>query len=287
MAQEIEIREAQSVKDLQYFVDMQRIEGWDLRIYEAESFFDADNHGFFIAFLKETNIPVGCISCVNYGDILGTIGSFIVEKPYRSKGYGRKLFARAMEHLGPRNGSLDSVEEQVSNYNKWGFQFSWNNKRYEGVSKGKNLYQNTYNIVPIQKIAFSVLEQYDTDIFTAPRTEFLKKWAYNLEHIAFGALENGKLVGYTVMRPGASCYKIGPLFADNNKIASDLFYSVISHLKPSQKFYLDIPLDNIDAIKLVEENKMNPIFETTRMYTKSSPQFQKQKIFGITAFELG
>jgi len=85
MAQEIEIREAQSVKDLQYFVDMQRIEGWDLRIYEAESFFDADNHGFFIAFLKETNIPVGCISCVNYGDILGTIGSFIVEKPYRSK----------------------------------------------------------------------------------------------------------------------------------------------------------------------------------------------------------
>ena len=49
----------------------------------------------------------------------------------------------------------------------------------------------------------------------------------------------------------------------------------------------DIPDINPQAIALVQRHKMQPGFETARMYTKETPDLPMNRIFGVTSLELG
>lgn len=44
---------------------------------------------------------------------------------------------------------------------------------------------------------------------------------------------------------------------------------------------------NQEALQLVKQFNLTPVFETARMYTQFSPPLDLTKIFGMTTFELG
>jgi hypothetical protein len=104
---------------------------------------------------------------------------------------------------------------------------------------------------------------------------------------AFSFVENGTLSGYGVIRKCRQGYKIGPLFANSKEIASNLLLTLIDSVEANELFYLDIPEINKQALELVSEFQMNKVFETARMYSKSFPEIDLKKVFGITSFELG
>lgn len=272
-------------KDLDIAVSWASAEGWNPGLHDADAFFQTDEQGFFMGFLGDK--PVACLTAVSYGASFGFLGFYIVKKEFRGKTFGIQIWNYAMKYLKTQNIGLDGVVAQQENYKKSGFKMAYRNIRYEGIADQNNN-PKYKDIIKLSEIPFSQLVKYDDKLFSVSRPQFLKNWIKLPESLALGAVDDsGKLTGYGVIRKCVTGFKIGPLFADNERIAEKLFRVLTTFAKKGEKIYLDIPEVNSEALKFVKKHKMKYVFETARMYTKSAPKLNFDKIFGITTFELG
>jgi len=272
-----------SRRELEIMIGWAEREGWNPGIYDAESFYSADPNGFFLGFLDDR--AISSISAVNYGGNFGFLGFYIVKPEFRGKGFGIKIWNQAIKYLNGQNIGLDGVVTQQENYKKSGFKLVYRNIRFEGTTGKKN--KNKSKLVNINTIPFNQLLEYDNKFVPVSRPGFLRKWIKQPECRAVGFVENSDLKGYGMIRRSLTGYRIGPLFADNEKIAEDIFTDLHNYLDFGTQFFLDIPEVNKSAVKLAENAEMKPMFETARMYTKSAPNLPLNKIFGVTTFELG
>ncbi len=268
--------------DLDLAISWAASEGWNPGLYDRDAFFNTDPQGFFMGFLDGK--PISCISAVSYGKDFGFIGFYIVHSKHRSKGYGIKIWNKAIDYLKNQNIGLDGVLAQQENYKKSGFKLAHRNIRYQGT--GKKYQINDDNIIKANLIPFTDLVKYDDQYFPVSRSQFLKYWIAEPESLTLVYIKNNKLMGYGMIRKCVTGYKIGPLFADSKLIAEKLFKKLNNYATGSPIF-LDIPEVNKEALELVYKYKMSPMFETARMYTKKSPEINLSKVFGITTFEVG
>jgi len=258
-------------------------EGWNPGLADAETFFETDPKGYWCGVLNGE--MVASISAVKYGTDFGFVGFYIVKSGFRGKGYGLKLWDRALESLTGRNVGLDGVVEQQDNYKKSGFQHAYNNMRYEGVTHGEeNLREG---IVAIAEDQLEVILSYDEPFFPADRQSFLRNWLTQDGSTALGLWREGDLLGYGVIRPCRNGYRIGPLFANTSEIAESLFMGLQSSVRSGEPFYMDLPEGNEAALALALKHDMRKIFGTTRMYTAEFPTLPLCRVYGVTSFELG
>jgi ribosomal protein S18 acetylase RimI-like enzyme len=253
-------------------------EGWNPGLHDADPFYATDPHGFFLGLLDDE--PVACISAVAYDDAFGFIGFYIVRPEFRGRGFGLRIWNAAMSYLGDRTIGLDGVVARQASYQKSGFRLAHRNVRYEGVGGG----EAPAGIVDLAAVPFAQVEPYDAAHFPVPRPRFLRRWIAQPDSVALGFMKDGELAGYGVVRPCRSGFKIGPLFADSDAFADNLFSALAARAEGA--LYLDTPKVNSAAIALAERHGMRPMFETARMYTKGAPA-PHERIFGITTFELG
>ncbi len=101
------------------------------------------------------------------------------------------------------------------------------------------------------------------------------------------AVEGEKITGYAVIRRCRNGYKIGPLFADTEEMAEKLFIAVNDFAEPGSPVSLDTPGINRAAIELAGRHGMFGVYETARMSSKSFPDIDVNRVFGVTTFELG
>ena len=254
-------------------------EGWNPGVHDADVFFPTDPHGFFLGVLGDE--PIGCISAVAYDARFGFIGFYIVRPEFRGRGFGRCIWQAATSYLGTRSVGLDGVVAQQANYEKSGFRLAYRNVRYEGAAGG----ETPAGIVDLRSVPFAQVEAYDTPLFPAARSRFLRRWITQPESVALGIVLDGRLAGYGVVRRCRSGFKIGPLFADSVCVAEDLFRGLAA--RAESPLFLDTPQVNRAAVELAERQGMRPTFETARMYTRTAPALAHERIFGITTFELG
>jgi len=270
-------------------------EGWNPGLNDAHCFYAADPDGFLVAELNGE--AVGCISAVKYGNDFGFLGLYIVLPEHRGKGYGMGLWNAAMTRLGKRNVGLDGVVAQQGNYKKSGFNLAHRNVRYELKSENRaaailtlesepKLTTNV-ELRPLDEVPFATVSHYDTGFFGIERPEFLECWINQPGAISSGAIDDGHLIGYGVVRPCMTGSKIGPLFANTDEIANALLVELLKETPPEGPVYLDVPEPNKSGSQLAEKCGMKPVFETARMYTKKDPELPLSQIYGITSFELG
>jgi GNAT superfamily N-acetyltransferase len=267
-------------EDVDTAVSWAAAEGWNPGLHDADCFFSADNYGYLIGELNGE--PVGCISCVAYGDWFGFIGLYIVKPEYRGQGYGIKLWNDAIAYLKGRNIGLDGVIEQQENYKKSGFKLAYRNIRFEATGDGKL----AQFIVPVADIPLAQILEYDRKCFPVDREIFMTNWFNMPNAVSLAKVENGVLQGFGVIRACGNGYKIGPLFADDERIAEDLYQSLTSHAIGAP-VYFDVPEVNRAAVAIAERHNMKMVFETARMYTKEEPKVDLDRVFGVTTFELG
>lgn len=258
-------------------------EGWNPGLYDADCFYKTDPNGFFVGLLDDE--PIACISAVAYNDEFGFIGFYIVKPEYRGSGYGLKIWNATINYLNKQNIGLDGVVDQQSNYMKSGFRLAYRNIRYEGIAHSTA--DKFPEVVGLSDVSLNEIFKYDTKLFSLPRPQFLNCWFQQPESITFAAIQNGKVAGYSVIRKCRNGYKIGPLFADSKELAEKLFLSLNNCVKSRTTIYLDTPEVNNNAVELAENYCMKKVFETARMYTKSQPEIDVNKIYGVTTFELG
>lgn len=258
-------------------------EGWNPGIHDADCFYSADPNGFLVGLLNDE--PIATLSVVKYGESFGFLGFYIVKPEYRGKGYGIQIWNAGLKYLEGRNVGLDGVLAQQDSYRKSGFKLAYRNIRYEGHGGGN--FPEYSEIVKLSTLPFEIIDEYDRPFFPASRTQFTKYWIKQAGCNALGIMQNGRLVAYGVIRKCRLGYKIGPLFANNPKLAEALFLSLRSMVKSTESFYLDIPEVNQAAVALAKRYKMKVVFETARMYTGEKPDMPLNRLFGVTSFELG
>lgn len=269
--------------EVQLAVDWAAVEGWNPGLHDAECFFSADPEGFFVGLLDDE--PVGCISAVSYGDSFGFLGLYIVREEHRGRGFGMSLWQEGMEHLRGRNVGLDGVVSEQENYKKSGFRLLHRSIRFQGTGTGDP--RSYPGIVEIAKVPFEDLLSYDTRHFPAERGRFLKRWFAQESSSGFAFIGDGRIEGYGLLRRCRTGFKIGPLFAEDGRVAESLFSALAGRADRGSPIYLDVPEPNSSALSLAARHGMAETFETARMYTRGDPGLPLGKIFGLTTFELG
>lgn len=260
-----------------------RSEGWNPGLEDAFSFYAADAEGFLAGYLDDE--IVASISAVKYDKSFGFIGFYIVDPKYRGMGFGRQIWNAALSRLQGRVIGLDGVVDQQDFYRRAGFTLAHAKIRYRGIAKACHN-SISESIIPSGDLS-SLLLDYDAGHFGFERKEFLDAWVHQAGAISNIYQTDTGIQAWGVIRKCHEGYKIGPLFADTYELAEGLFRSLISSIPSGEVFYLDIPAPNSNAQKLVQNHKMEAVFETARMYHGKDPELPLDKIFGITTFELG
>jgi GNAT superfamily N-acetyltransferase len=269
--------------DVDFAIELAAREGWNPGLHDAEYFYRTDPGGFFIG-LKGNN-PVGCISAVSYSGRFGFIGLYIVVPEHRGKGLGTALWQHAMRYLKNQNIGLDGVIQQQENYRKSGFKLAYRNIRYQGTAFPKAAADD--ELVPLDNVDFDQLATYDSKFFAVPRKQFLEGWMRMPDSRAVAMMRDQTLHGYGVIRRCRRGSKVGPLFANDEKIAETLLLELSNDVAIGEPIFLDVPEVNPAAMRLVERHRMNKVFETARMYTDAPPAIELEGVFGVTTLELG
>ena len=283
--------------------------GWRPGALDHVSFFAADKTGFFVGELNGE--PISCVSVVKYTENYAFLGNYKVDEQYRGRGYGFLTWKAAMDSINKDyNLTGHGSEEKVHVYKKTqlGFQATslWYVQRFDlvasqvGITLSDIQSPSAVTIQPACEVDFNDLLEYDTHVHVFPRQAFLEKWisAPNC-HASVAISDNGRVVGYTVVRTTlkkGDGWRIGPLFADNAEIARSLYREACGKVAaedPQGIIAVDVPygdLVNPDALKMVKELSGIPVpkMKGLRAYTKGIPSnMPLQKLFGITTLELG
>ncbi|MEI9410271.1 hypothetical protein [Mesorhizobium salmacidum] len=105
-------------------------------------------------------------------------------------------------------------------------------------------------------------------------------------HRALAAITPGGAAGYAVARSCRNGFKIGPLFADDTRIALELLEGLAGACEGGD-LNIDVPASKVDFIAALVAAGFSPTFTTTRMYKGAPPRLDTNRIFGVTTLELG
>jgi GNAT superfamily N-acetyltransferase len=261
-------------------------EGWNPGLYDGECHYSVDPAGWFVAELDGQ--IVGIVQFSNYDNNF-SFGGFLVVKPeLRNLGIGDALLRAGLSHTEERICGADGVFEMQDVYaRKYGFIFAYRNIRWEGEIEGVK----DHRFVRAVDVSFEELLEYDTHHFPAERRTFLEKWISQPESTCLVSKKDDEITGYGMIRRCVSGWKIGPLFAEDEIIAEELFLalcgSVDSGSVKSGPVYFDTPKPNEKAVAIAEKYGMVEVFGTARMYRNEVPELPINNIFGVTSFEMG
>lgn len=279
-AAEIAVATAEEVDRL---VEWAAAEGWNPGLGDAGPFRASDPQGFLVA--RVDGRPVAGVSVVTWGAAYAFLGFYICEPEYRGRGLGWAVWQTGLAHAGTRTVGLDGVVAQQANYRRSGFDLVHRNIRYGGRIDAPGVVHPA--VRPIGAADLTALAVWDAPRFGARRDGFLAAWCDgDGGRIARVFVEDGRIRGWGAIRPCREGHKIGPLFAEEPRVAEALFATLAGSVGPTT-VHLDPPEPNAAARALAEAHGLSPVFETARMYRGPAPALPLDEIWGITTFELG
>jgi hypothetical protein len=142
-------------------------------------------------------------------------------------------------------------------------------------------------VVELSSVSFERLLAFDSAVFGSERERFLRLWIERPAGHALACLDDGRLVGYGVLRPCQVGAKLGPLFADDPEVAETLLTGLLAAAGPRTEVFIDMPAANPRAQELRAGRAMELSFEAARMYLNGRPPEDVERVFGVTTFELG
>ena len=273
-------------------------EGWRPGLKDAELFLACDPTAAFVGELNGK--PIAIVRISKYSDSFAFIGAYLVDKAYRGKGYGLKIFNAAVSSVKPTsNIGLYALFHLEKMYERSGFRSHFHAARYDFhlpttiACFSEILEKISVEVKAIEDVELEDLFLYDTNVFGFERHAFLTTWLCSSSSHGYVAVNRaGSIVGYISARPTflkEDGYRIGPLFADSKAIAEKLLKALFEKLLHQEKA---APLVCMDApsklgMELGEELQGRKVFDLVYMLTKGLPNTCFEKQFGVTAVELG
>lgn len=269
------------LNEVRQVLDWAKAEGWNPGLDDAEPFRAADADGFFGCFIDGQ--LASAISAVRYGNDFGFIGLYICHPDFRGRGLGKRIWDHGMTWLNGRTIGLDGVPEQQANYARMGFRPHYKTIRWSGIAPVQPF--SNGNIVAVDADVFSQLTELDRRAFPAKRSAFLQAWV-SAPRLALAVISHGKLTGYGVLRACHEGFKVGPLFAETEAQAAELFLALCQSAS-GQNVHIDVPEGQEDFTKRLAALGFGQGFTTARMYRGVPPRLEGRLAFGVTTLELG
>lgn len=274
--------------ELDIAVEWAAREGWNPGRLDAEAFWATDADGFVCAEHDGDVIATG--SVVSYAGRFGFMGFFIVRPDLRGQGIGRDFWHWRRDLLLSRleRGAaigMDGVLAMQQFYTSGGFEFSHRNIRMSGVLRAAEA-DFDWHLVDLAELPFDDVVEFDRRFFRFERSHFLRSWINPIGGRGLAAIDGGEIVGLGVIRSCRTGYKIGPLFATHQAVASALV-DALAVVSGDNEVSIDVPEINADALALAHRHRLTERFGCARMYYGVAPPIPWDDVFGVTTFELG
>ena len=257
-------------------------EGWNVGIHDGRGFFALDPDAFLAG--RIGGATVACLFGARYGDEFGALGRYIVAPEHRGRGYGTLLWTIAMEHLGDRPLCLNAALAMEEKYKQYGFATENHGARYATTARHTPA---SGMVVTAKSIPFPELAAFDRLYFPARRDALLKEWLAMPDTHAFAIRSKKGIEAFGHIRPFATGWKVGPLFATHDDAARIVFNALQNAIPEGEPVFIDMALDNPNATHFVAGYGMTKIFENARMYRGKTPDFDRTGIYSYASQEFG
>ena len=243
---------------------------------------------------------------MKHGESLATGGYYIVAKPYRGSGFGKKLLLDCW--LSPKdqcNIQIFSLMNMKDDYQKRGFQPRWMAKRYQFTASRAveslaccQLPPSVEQILPASQVDFEKLFAYSADMMGSSQTckLLLAAWLCHLQESSWAAInKNGEVVGYLIMSETICFPKegflIASLYANSAAIACSLLKvaaGFASANDPRHKLHVDIPVDfKQEFVRILEgEIGARSILDIIFMANKEIPCKCLNKVYSFASTDV-
>jgi GNAT superfamily N-acetyltransferase len=291
------IRQASSLNDVRWAVNMCIQEGWPTREKDAECYFSAGMTPHY--FIGELNgEKISCIAVYIYDDTYCFVSFFIVDPEHRGKGYGLRTWKRAMEYVGEGpNLVLESVTSMEEIYKKSGLHREFMVRKYVLISSkiAKSLSEikppEGIRILPGCKADINKLHEYTKGILGISCKHLLASWISLDTSISFVAV-NGQLeiVGsIIVVKNDKGDYMAVPFLSNCLSTAQTLLsksVQLIVSVNPEATLLVYVPESNLFGMRMFEE-QLGGILKGAliRMCTKGHLDIQISFVFGLSSLE--
>ncbi|CAD5115969.1 DgyrCDS4900 [Dimorphilus gyrociliatus] len=219
--------------------------------------------------------------------------SFAVKKCYRGAGIGRELLEKADNIVRNSNALVNAAEGTDDLYNRKGYTLT--DFIIHGVFDvpilndefKQNIKQDTAVIIEVTNGNDKIMEEvlnFDQRVAYSKRTQFVKSWCQKSEYTLV-ALRNNKCVGYTCLWY-SEFYRVGPLFAEDNDVASLLWQKSVEKLS-GEKILVEIFEENKDALSLFAKSGLtierNKKYVNVRFNSKEIVKFNRKYVYALSS----
>ena len=292
------ITEAQSL-----FYSAISAEGWNPGLRDPTLFSSLDPRGFHAFYILDplpssttpTLTPVCLLSTLLVDDSQGFLGPYITFPSYRGQGFGSLLFDWGLTRLNPatRAIGLDSTVEQQPYYQRRGFiHTAAIEHRYSGIvqsTPSPPLLHTDHFTLPALDSRVSLSDVHA--LFASCSESKLSTPAYVSAllhlpdcHSFISLTSSNTLTGLIVARRAGLGYRLAPLFARDVDTARSLLSTLQSAVGreagPDCSLHIDVPDSHTEALQLMKEVGLCPIFQSVRMSTRTPPPVKKEWVWG-------
>lgn len=266
-------------------------EKWNLGWTEIESFYAADPDGYRMLWLD--GIPIASLASVKYSNY-AFFGLYIVVPEFRGQGYGKLLWDISMHSVKTCTSmGLNSVMNQIGNYDKEGFILSHLNTRWNASLFRRPSKKNRKPEFPLSRsVSLKDIVDFDIETSSITRPTFWKKALERQGSFYIASNDGGKIKGFAMISVCPDGYKLGPIYAANERIAEDLILKLWQYAEErSNNKYTSIQIDTTEgnprAGSIAKKLCFEPVFKTGRMYKGIQPIINEEKIFSLNTLEIG
>lgn len=256
----IEIR-LMTIDDLKLGLRLTKQAGWNQTESDWLRFMNMEPTGCFVAELNGAS--VGTTATCILGQV-AWIAMVLVDVSARGRGVGTALLKHALNYLDERKVKtvrLDATPAGQPIYEKLGFVPEYKLVRFEGITLSDK--KKPVVTKPTPEVFASIIE-FDNRMTGTDRAKMLNRLFEEFpENIRL--LRHGDIVeGYITTRPGANAVQIGPCIAMKN--AGRALLSDALTRSVGKQVFIDIPLDNSDAVEIAQSSGLRIQRPFTRMY---------------------
>ncbi len=257
-----------TITDLRLGLKLTQQAGWNQTESDWLRFIDLEPTGCFVAELDGS--AVGTTTTCILGQV-AWIAMVLVDVNARGRGVGTRLLEHSLSYLTQRKVKtvrLDATPAGQRIYERLGFQAEYELARFEGILPRRRRPEPVEGPEPaVAKVTpeiFADIIEFDNRMTGTDRTKMLTRLFEEFpEDIRFLGQGN-KVDGFVAVRPGANAVQIGPCIATTHA-GPPLLRDALSRYA-AKRVFVDIPLDNTGAVKIVESSGLRVQRRFTRMY---------------------
>ena len=258
--------------DILPFLKLAAAEGWVAEPWEFEFLLREFPQGCFVA-RGDNGETTGYITslCLLRS---GWVGNLIVAEQCRGGGIGKALLGKALEALrvaGAQTIWLTASNSGTPLYEKHGFKRVDTIIRWVGTGRQRHVvHSDKY------KQDFLVVASHDLDS---------NVWGDRREVLLNATVHRGQPLqnesGFIVRQPCGDAVQFGPFASLDTNSAVRLFDEAVGTVDVGTKIFLDVPLSNRAAVRILNRRGMQVCGSNELMYAGKRPDYRPELLYGL------